>query len=176
MTEGDSFRTSLSTTFAVPAGASSISFDYANLQFDTTDTTFINDAFEVALLDSEGRCSLVTPFTIGRDAFSTSQKRLPAAFGPEVTVNGTNVSLDISDLLVGGVATLVFRLTNDDTDTGTSVQIVDYTIPGFGFGPTNGNSKFYVVDAGRESVFAYGTTGETDGSFIQTSTVHKCEE
>ena len=54
LTEGDSFETTLSTTFVVPGDAQVLSFTYDDLNFDTSDDSFINDAFEVALVDSEG--------------------------------------------------------------------------------------------------------------------------
>ena len=133
--EGDSFETTLSTTFVVPGSASILSFEYDELNFDTADESFINDAFEVALVDSEGR-SLVDSFTDDRDAFFNITEGLPAAMGEGVTISETMVTLDVSNVLAGEVATLIFRLANNDSDSETAVTITDFSIPGFGTGPT----------------------------------------
>src|SRR5262249_50790896 len=53
--EGDSFHVALDRTFVVPAGATSLSFSYADLSFDTSDANSIKDAFEASLLDSSGQ-------------------------------------------------------------------------------------------------------------------------
>ncbi len=174
LNEGDSFLTTLATTFVVPVGTSELTFIYEALNFDTTDPAFINDAFEVALVDPTG-ASLVTPFLPGRDSFLNITEDLPAAFSSVVTLEAitgpsgqaqTLVTLDLSEVLAGETATLLFRLVNDDSDTGTAVTIFDYEIPGFGTGPTTGQSKFYVVDSAADAVFGYGSTGTADGSFL----------
>ncbi len=131
LTEGDSLVTSLLTSFVIPEDATELSFTYSELNFDTTDEDFINDAFEVALIDSFGN-PLVSPYTLGRDAFFNISEDVGVATGTGVTVDGTSVTLDISDVLAGETATLIFRLANNDDDTMTSVRIVDFTVPGFG--------------------------------------------
>ena len=131
MTEGDSFVVTLETSFVVPADAMSLSFTYEELAFDTTDPNFINDAFEVALVDSNG-VPLVDPYAANRDAFFNITEDLTAVTGSGVTVDGTTVTVDVSSVLAGETATLIFRLANNDDDTTTSVRITDYELPGFG--------------------------------------------
>ena len=165
LVEGDSFETTLSTTFVVPDSATILSFEYDNLTFDSSDTSFINDAFEVGLVNSDGG-SLVDTFADDRDAFFNITEGLPAALGDGVTISDTMVTVDVSDLLVGEVATLIFRLTNNDSDSATAVEIVDYSIPGFGTGPTTSDSKFFVADSAIDSVLTYDDNGQSQRSFL----------
>jgi RHS repeat-associated protein len=121
--EGKSFQVVLQRSFVVPDNPTTIGFEYADLGFDTTDTSFINDAFEVALLGENGQ-SLVPAFANGRDAFFNITEGMQVAAGAGTTVSGTRVAVDVSDLIPGTTATLVFRLVNNDKDTTTSVAIV----------------------------------------------------
>nr|WP_161501616.1 putative Ig domain-containing protein [Rhodopirellula sp. SM50] len=134
LTEGDSFVTTLETTFVVPTGANELSFTYSDLEFDRADTQFINDAFEVALVDRFGN-PLIAPYTATRDAFYNVTEELGEVAGTAVSTQsvdgGTKVTIDLSDVIAGETASLIFRLANDDTDTTTTVRIVDYVIPGY---------------------------------------------
>src|SRR5262249_19602955 len=120
MTEGNSFHIALEHTFTIPAGATSLSFKYDNLAFDTTGTASIKDEFEALLLDSSGT-SLVHPSGAGRDAYLNITEGQTAALGSDTAISGTTVTLDLSSVFAGTTATLVIRLVNNDTDDGTSV-------------------------------------------------------
>jgi RHS repeat-associated protein len=166
--EGDSFRVSLERVFMVPAGAMTLSFEYADLNFDTTDASFINDAFEVALVDSTG-ASLVPTYTgtADRDAFFNVTEEMAILHGTGVTVTGNIVTLSLAGIAVGTHARLIFRLANNDTDNDTSVQIVSVTFPEGATSPEESSSaKFFVVDAGLDSVFRYSATGNEQGAFV----------
>ena len=78
--EGDSFVVALKRTFTVPATPSSLSFTYDHLAFDTTAADSIKDAFEAALVDSQGH-TLVHAFRTDRDAFFNISEDQPAALG-----------------------------------------------------------------------------------------------
>lgn len=121
--EGTSFEVALSRTFLVPENPTALSFTFEDPVFDATDPSFINDAFEVALLGENG-VSLVPTFTAGRDAFFNITEGLPASTGSGVAITGSTATLDVSGLTPGSEATLVFRLVNNDSDTETSVAIV----------------------------------------------------
>ena len=95
MQEGDSFLVTLEHTFEVPDDASELAFTYADLSLDTTDPSFINDAFEVALLDTDGY-SLVDTTEPGRDVFFNISEGLPAALGSGTTVDGQTVTVDLT--------------------------------------------------------------------------------
>jgi hypothetical protein len=125
--EGDSFTVTLSYPFKVPENATTLSFTYADLNFDTMARNFVKDAFEAALLDTEGR-SLVYPIEAGRDVFFNISETVPTAMGQQVTVNGNTVSVDVTGLFPGTDAVLLFRLVNNDKDTATSVRIVDVNL------------------------------------------------
>jgi RHS repeat-associated protein len=120
--EGDSFLVALERTFVIPAGATSLSFTYADLSFDTTDTNSIKDAFEASLLDSSGQ-TLVHTIGAGRDAFFNITEGQSPALGSEATLSGQIVTLDLAGVLAGTTATLVLRLVNNDSDHNTSIAI-----------------------------------------------------
>lgn len=123
ITEGDSFVTTLQRTFIIPEDTANLSFTFENLAFDTTDGTFINDAFEAALVGPDNM-SLVDTFTSGRDAFFNITEDSAAATGAQTTVDGSTVSVDVAGL-AGQTATLILRLANNDADANTSVVITD---------------------------------------------------
>lgn len=126
--EGNSFRVALERTFLIPADPTTISFEYADLAFDTADPSFINDAFEAALVGDNG-VSLVETIGAGRDAFFNITEGLNVAAGPDVTVAGGTVTVDISDQIPGSTARLILRLVNNDADTTTSVAIACAKVP-----------------------------------------------
>lgn len=130
--EGDSFLVGLEQTFVIPPDATSLQFSFTDLQFDTADSISINDAFEAALVDEQGR-SLVHAIASGRDAFFniTEGQNASLGRGSQITGQGVqNVSVDLSALAPGSVAKLIFRLVNNDSDTTTSVRILDVHIGG----------------------------------------------
>lgn len=128
ITEGDSFVVTLATSFIVPNSPQTLSFNY-EADFDNDDLDFINDAFEVALIDQFGN-SLVDTYVSDRDAFLnlTEDDAVPTTGGDAIASGGT-VTVDISDVLPGEEATLVFRLANNDNDVTTTVRIKDVELP-----------------------------------------------
>jgi RHS repeat-associated protein len=120
--EGSSFLVTLSYTFTVPDNPSDLAFSYADLNQDTTDTAFINDAFEVALVDEDG-FSVVPTFSPSRDAFFNIAEELPAAVAAGVTHDAQTVTVSLADVPSGLEATLIFRLINNDSDLGSCVTI-----------------------------------------------------
>ena len=120
--EGDSFDVTLAQPVTIPSQASTLSFDYSNLAFDTTSQGRVKDAFEVALVDASGN-SLVPTIAANRDAFLNITEGQPAALGAWATIAGQTVTLDVSHVTPGTAATLVFRLVNNDGDVNTSVDV-----------------------------------------------------
>ncbi len=120
--EGNSFLVTLSYTFTVPENSGDLTFTYTNLDLDTTDPAFINDAFEVALVDQDG-FSIVSTFNPSRDAYFNISEGIPAALGSGVTDSGQTVTVSLADVPVGLEATLIFRLINNDSDTRSCVAI-----------------------------------------------------
>ena len=74
-----------------------LTFSYTGPAFDTSDPSFVNDAFEAALVDGNGQ-SLVHTFATGRDAFFNITEGLAPALGSETTVSGQTVSVDLSGI------------------------------------------------------------------------------
>ena len=120
--EGDSFLVTLEREIVIPEKPLSVSFEFSE-NFDLTDRVFINDAFEVALLDAEGR-PVVPTFRPQRDAyFNLTEEELAAYDESVITFENTTLSVDISQLEPGSSVRLVLRLVNDDSDTGSTVTI-----------------------------------------------------
>jgi RHS repeat-associated protein len=160
--EGDSFVTSLSKSFVVPAVPVTVSFTYSALAFDGTAAGLVNDAFEAALVDRDGR-PLVTAYAGGRDAFFNATHGVAAATGADVSEQGGTVSIDLSGVPAGTVATLIIRLVNNDADTGSVVTVTGYSLPPADRG--DAPVKFFVVDAGSDRASRHGVEGLAAGAF-----------
>lgn len=139
--EGTNFRTSQSVSFTVDR-PSLLKFTI-DPSFDTT-KDFINDAFEVALVDAKGR-SLVPAMAVDREAFFNWTEGEVVALGPGATYDSAakTVTLNLTGIPKNTEATLVFRLVNNDQDTATQVRIRDLQLvdaptntlpPVFGYG------------------------------------------
>ncbi|GEM_PF-1525877 len=120
--EGNSFRVALQRTFVIPQAPSALRFAYVGPNFDVTATNRIHDAFEAAVLDDVGN---PLTFTIGsgKDAFFNISEGQAPVMATGVTRAGGIVTVNLANLPAGSRATLVFRLTNNDGDTETSVQL-----------------------------------------------------
>ena len=125
--EGDSFLVTLDQNLVIPQGPLSLSFTY-EATFDTSDPDSINDAFEAVLTAADGT-PLVYNFAPARDAYFNLTEQMPSALGTgtteEVVAVGKRVSTDISQILPGTQATLLFRLVNNDADVDTTIHILD---------------------------------------------------
>lgn len=87
LTEGDSFLVEVRKTFTVPDNATAASFVFTDQSFDTRDRDSVNDAFEAALVDSQGR-PLVATIGTGRDAFFNLTEELSPATGLTTDFDG----------------------------------------------------------------------------------------
>ena len=121
LVEGDSFDVDWTSPIAIP-DSGSLSFSFSNLVFDTTDEDFVNDAFEVALLDENGK-SLVRTIDPGRDAFFNVTEDLGIETAEGVIVDGDTVTIGLGGLVPGDTGYVVFRLVNNDDDVTTTVRI-----------------------------------------------------
>jgi len=125
LTEGNSYNVGLDKTLTIPNNPSTLVFQYDDLSFDTTDSHSINDAFEVALVDDQGK-PLVSTIGESRNAFLNVTEGLPAKLGAGTTESGTSVvtvTTDISGLKPQSTAHLVIRLINNDSDHNTTVRL-----------------------------------------------------
>ena len=120
--ENDDFLSSQSREIVVGPDANSLSFQFTP-EFDTT-ANFVNDAFEVALVDENGQ-SLVHSINSDRDAFFNLTEGEVAAASVNTIQSGDTVTLDLSHIAEGTVANLVFRLVNNDSDTQSQVTITN---------------------------------------------------
>ena len=118
--ENDEFLSTQSREITVGPDVNSLSFQFTP-EFDT-EADFVNDVFEVALLDSEGQ-SLLHTFDQDRDAFFNLTEGEDAVASVNTIQTGDTVTVDLSHIAEGTVANLVFRLVNNDDDTQTQVRI-----------------------------------------------------
>ncbi len=150
MREGDSFVVEMRQSWTVTSATRALAFTYET-GFDSSDTTSINDAFEVAFVDSDGY-SLVKTFSKSRDSFFNITEGLDSSVGGTTTLDAesglTRVTLDLSNVPEGAEGTLIFRLVNNDGDSGSWVRIYSATPTGGGSTPTITSFEFDVPEGG----------------------------
>ena len=128
--EQENFGVSYEQNLTIPASSSFLTFTFSDLNFDTADPNFINDAFEVALVDGEGK-PLVHTVGKGKDAFFNITEGEDTDLASGVTINGQTVQVNLTGITADTEAKLILRLVNDDSDTTTSVRITNIElIPG----------------------------------------------
>uniref|UniRef100_UPI0030D90977 putative Ig domain-containing protein n=1 Tax=Tychonema sp. LEGE 07196 TaxID=1828665 RepID=UPI0030D90977 len=127
LAEGTSFTEKLERPITIPAVPSTLTVNIAGLNFDASDSDSIKDAFEIALVDASGR-SLVHTVGTGLNSFFNFTEGQPPQRAPGVTFNGSNISVDLSQITPGTAATLQVRLVNNDSDTATQVGITSIAI------------------------------------------------
>ncbi|MBV9124301.1 MAG: cadherin-like domain-containing protein, partial [Planctomycetes bacterium] len=131
--EGNSFNTTVQHTFTVPQQASTLSLSFEP-SFDTTVANAPKDAFEAALVASDGT-PLVHTFAPNRDAFFNLTEGQQAQLGAGTIFDGHTVTVNLAGLPPGSQATLVYRLVNNDASGGSSVHIDPFTIQATNAGP-----------------------------------------
>jgi RHS repeat-associated protein len=120
LAENQSFLTSLSQSFTIPANPQSIEFDLIALGLGSVSSGQLPDAFEVSLLSSESN-SLVPTHQPSSTAFINFNPGNTPSIAAGVTILGTKVRLDISRLTPGTTADLVFDLIgNPNANTATA--------------------------------------------------------
>ncbi|EKU96922.1 hypothetical protein Lepto7375DRAFT_0848 [Leptolyngbya sp. PCC 7375] len=124
LAEGSEFEVSHRQSITVSEQPSTLKFTLADLAFDTTDTDAINDAFEAALVDSEGN-SLVHTITGSRDAFFNWTEGETPQLANGVSQDGQTIIVNLAGIAAGIDATLILRLVNNDDDTTTQARITD---------------------------------------------------
>ncbi|MFB8796675.1 MAG: putative Ig domain-containing protein, partial [Microcoleus sp.] len=121
------FANTYERTLTIPTSGSFLNISLANLNFDTSDTKSIKDAFEIALVDNSGK-SLVHTISPGKNAFFNSTEGQQSQLASGVTFNGSNISVNLSQIAPGTTATLQIRLVNNDSDKTTQVGITSIAI------------------------------------------------
>ncbi|MEG5030570.1 DUF4114 domain-containing protein [Microcoleus sp. AT8-B1] len=127
LAEGTSFTEKLERPITIPAVPSTLTVNIAGLNFDRADSDSIKDAFEIALVDASGR-SLVHTVGTGLNSFFNFTEGQPPQLAAGVTFNGSNISVNLSQIADGTAATLQIRLVNNDSDTATQVGITSIAI------------------------------------------------
>ncbi|MEG4603223.1 DUF4114 domain-containing protein [Microcoleus sp. F6_B6] len=127
LAEGTSFTEKLFRPITIPAVPSTLTVNIAGLNFDASDSDSIKDAFEIALVDASGR-SLVHTVGTGHNSFFNFTEGQPPQLAAGVTFNGSNISVNLSQIADGTAATLQIRLVNNDSDTATQVGITSIAI------------------------------------------------
>ncbi|AFY50369.1 RHS repeat-associated core domain protein [Nostoc sp. PCC 7524] len=126
--EGTNFSPELTTNLLIPNQPQILSFQ-VEPNFDLSDRNSIKDAFEVALVDSQGN-SLVHSFTAGRDSFFNITEGLAVVTGAGTNYNPATqtVTVNLTGIAANTNARLIFRLVNNDSDTTSSVGIKEINL------------------------------------------------
>jgi choice-of-anchor A domain-containing protein/RHS repeat-associated protein len=124
LVEHTRFITEHRYTLTMPVGMEALSLGYEALGFDSSSAGRINDAFEVALVDAQGR-PLVAMVQGSRDAFANLTQGQGVAAGASALVDTVNgkVVVDVRGIAPGTQVTLVARLVNNDADNETTVTL-----------------------------------------------------
>lgn len=120
--EGDSFTVTAQLQLTTPAHPSVLTFVYSELAFDTASQGRMKDAFEVTLLDANDNLVVHSIVNL-RDGILNVTEGQALAQGPEVTVDGQRVNVDLAGLAPGNAIRLVVRLVNNDGDVTSSLSI-----------------------------------------------------
>ncbi|MCY2977661.1 MAG: putative Ig domain-containing protein [Planctomycetota bacterium] len=124
--EGNSFLVGIERQIVIPDNPSAIRFEISDFAFDTTDRSFINDSFEVALVDFDGN-PLVRNFLAGRDSFLNVTEEQPLASRSGIEINGQTVTVGLNGIPVGTQGKILFRLVNNDADRASNVTIRNFS-------------------------------------------------
>ena len=159
--EGSSFVVGIEKNVLIPSTPSAIEITYQDLNFDTRSTGFVRDAFEVALVDKNGN-SLVQNYLPGRDAFFNSTEGLSTDFRSGITLSNNKISVGLVGLPAGEAAKLIIRLVNNDSDTASSIRIVDFKLidSSFEAGPpevSRANLSLLSLARGKREATSIGT-------------------
>lgn len=145
LTEGGSFLVTLSREFVIPTVPAALCVTY-EAAFDAGTPDAMRDAFEVALVDDQGRPLTFTiqgaagappasgllppPLPASPDAcFNHAEGHAPfRAPGAALDGSGSTLAVDVSHLPPGARATLVLRLVNNDRDRATTVRLTDFRL------------------------------------------------
>ena len=125
-TENESFLTSLQQSFVVPNVPQTLSFDLRSLGLELS-ALGIPDAFEVSLLNSANN-SLLPTHRAEATSFFNVTAGAQASLASGVTSNGTTVTVNISDLVPGSNATLMFDLVGNPPGTSSTVVLDNVVI------------------------------------------------
>ncbi|QEG23137.1 putative Ig domain-containing protein [Mariniblastus fucicola] len=168
LVENDDFLVTQSREFIVGPDTQSVSFNFST-QFDKSDQ-FVNDAFEVALVDVNGQ-PLVQTFNRNRDAFFNLTEDEAASVGVNAIQSGDVLSVDLSHLEEGTVAKLIFRLVNNDSDTQTRVEINNIETSSSGLNTPIGASfnEVRALDAAPDFTLLQDVTESFAARFGRTS-------
>lgn len=151
--EGDSFLVTLRQSFAIPANATFLEFDFRTFPgFDLT-AAFIPDAFEASLVDGS-LGSVVPTWDPLATSFFNFQESGGVNLAPGVTYQGTRVRLPLSGVMAGTPVTLLFTLIGGDSDHASAVRVdnVGLQVPPT-FDPPTPCAQTLVTSVGQEIAF-----------------------
>lgn len=164
MIEGDSFVVGLERSIVVPATPSAVRFTFSAPQFAESDSAFINDAFELSVVDTNGK-TLVFPYAANRDTFFNVTEGLTAITAPGVLVSGSTVTVDLSSIAAGTAAKVVLRLINNDSDTTSQVVVSNVELIASNQpAPLGATSNSSLAD--RSSLIDTSLLTDISGSFV----------
>lgn len=129
--EDDRFITEHRIPLTLNANVAKLELEFDGLQFDRRSRSMIRDAFEIALVNSNGE-PVSGVVSKNKDAFFNQTENLPPLIATNATHgvtemgpadHGGKVTLDVSHLPDAFVGEVVFRLINNDQDNNTRVRV-----------------------------------------------------
>ena len=125
--EGNNGRVTLSQRLVIPPGATSLSFDLLDSRLDPAVDGFLPDAFEVSLLDHDGK-TLISGIGDDLTAYANLAPDGTRLLGNRVTVDGNRVTLDLTGLLANTEVTLYVDLVTTGPATGSSITVDNFAV------------------------------------------------
>lgn len=129
MTEGDSFRVTLSQTFLLPPGSQMIQFEVQPADGFDLEGDWMPDAFEAFLL-GPASASVVPTWKSGATSFFNLQESGVAHKALGTTFDGHTVRLDVSGLAGDTEVTLSLTLLGADDDSKTAFAVRNVQVVG----------------------------------------------
>ena len=126
LVEGNSLRTTLTSTIVLPDDTSAVRVLFENPEFDTTSLDTIRDAFEIVVTDTHGN-PIVLPYAPRLEATYNVAESITSMYGPSL-VPGTlqqtpSATINLTGLAGGTEVNVAVRLLNNDRDNTSSVTL-----------------------------------------------------
>jgi RHS repeat-associated protein/fimbrial isopeptide formation D2 family protein/uncharacterized repeat protein (TIGR01451 family) len=168
LVEGDSFTVWAERPIVIPNNPSSLTIQYSALNFDLFNRSAINDAFEIAVVDSAGR-PVAGSHDLRRDSFVNFTEEMTSATAQAARTATGSVTLDLSNVTPGAKATLRIRLVNNDVVlVGPDLKDITSTVTINGFSLNSATApKFFVADDAANASFRYAA----DGMYLNQSAI-----
>ncbi|RMF38180.1 MAG: hypothetical protein D6753_16155, partial [Planctomycetota bacterium] len=170
LVDGDAFVTDVTRTLTLPNDHSAIEVYFRAPAFDTSSEQMIRDAFEIEVMDEQGR-PLSLPFTSQVDAVYNWTEQTGPHAGPSVitTINPPDqdsvATINLGGLPAGTKVKATARLVNNDDDGTSEVVIRGFMIADAPTPPPAGASFSQTRPSGDAAVEDFSQLTDLTSSF-----------